>query len=159
MSYVKRISVVCALALLVFVSRSARADELDQSMVVTFSGPVEIPGAVLPAGTYEFRLANPTTDRSLVEVLSADGTRSYALLFTNATARTNPTDEPVVNLEERAAGSPEAIRSIFYPGNTTGMAFVYPTDRKDGGARRAEHTAGAGLVRLDSRDCVSAILE
>ena len=30
----------------------ARADETDQAIRVTFSGPVQIPHQVLPAGTY-----------------------------------------------------------------------------------------------------------
>src|SRR5204863_487872 len=35
-------------------------------------------------------------------------------------------DKPVIQFEERAAGSPEAIHSWFYPGENTGWEFVYP---------------------------------
>ena len=59
-----------------------------------------------------------------------DGSHVYATLLTIPDKRSTPTDEPVVTFVERAAGSPEAIRSIFYPGETTGMEFVYPADRK-----------------------------
>ena len=57
-------------------SRSARADEFDRLMVITFSGPVEVPGEVLPAGTYQFKLADPNGDRSLLKIRSGDGSQS-----------------------------------------------------------------------------------
>jgi len=130
MRYVKRITFVLAVALFVVTSRSARADEFDRLMVITFSGPVEVPGAVLPAGTYQFKLADPNGDRNVVEIRSDDGSKVYATLLTIPDERSTPTDDPVVTFEERAAGSPEAIRALFYPGETTGMEFVYSTDRK-----------------------------
>ena len=128
MTQAKRIASVLAVALLVLASRSARADEFDHLMVITFSAPVQIPGEVLPAGTYQF--SNPDGDRNVVEIRRADRSKPYATLLTIPVERSNATDEPVVKFEERAAGSPEAIRAVFYPGETTGMAFLYPTDTK-----------------------------
>jgi hypothetical protein len=130
MRHVTRITFVLAVVLLVLASRSARADEFDRLMVITFSGPVEIPGKVLPAGTYQFTLADPDGDPHVLEIRNGDGSQVYATLLTTAEQRSAPTDEPVVTFEERAAGSPEAIRAVFYPGETTGMGLVYPADRK-----------------------------
>ena len=130
MRNVKRLTFVLAVALFVLASRSARADEFDRLMVITFSGPVEVPGEVLPAGTYQFKLADPNGDRNVLEIRSGDGSHVYGTLLTIPDQRSTPTDEPAVTFDERAAGSPEAIRAVFYPGETTGMAFVYPTDRK-----------------------------
>ena len=48
----------------------ANACEWDQKTVVTFSGPVEIPGQVLDGGTYVFKLADSASDRSIVQVFS-----------------------------------------------------------------------------------------
>jgi hypothetical protein len=36
----------------------AEADTWDQLTYFTFSAPVEIPGTILPAGTYSFKLAD-----------------------------------------------------------------------------------------------------
>jgi len=129
MTQTKRIASVLAVALLVLASsRSARADEFDHLMVITFSAPVQIPGEVLPAGRYQF--SNPDGDRHVVEIRSADGSNRYATLLTIPEERSTATDETVVKFEERSVGSPEAIRAIFYPGETTGVAFLYPTDTK-----------------------------
>ena len=128
MTQAKRIASVLAVALLVLASRSARANEFDHLMVITFSAPVQIPGEVLSAGTYQF--SNPDGDRQVVEIRSADGSKPYAMLLTTPTERSTATDAAVVTFEERSAGSPEAIRALFYPGETTGVAFLYPTDTK-----------------------------
>jgi len=128
MTQVKRIASVLAVVLLVLASQSARADEFDHLMVITFSAPVQIPGEVLPAGTYQF--SNPDGDRGVLQIRSADGTQPYAMLLTLPAERSQATDKAVVKFEERTSGSPEAIRSVFYPGETTGMALVYPTDLK-----------------------------
>ena len=54
-------SIVLALALLFAASSfspAALAGEWDRETVVTLGAPVEVPGSVLPAGTYMFSLAD-----------------------------------------------------------------------------------------------------
>jgi hypothetical protein len=130
MRYVKRVAFVVAVALFVLVSRTARADAADRLMILTFSGPVEVPGVILPAGTYQFKLADPSGDRNIVEIRSDDGSKVYATLLTIPDDRLTPTNEAVVTFEERAPGSPQVVRTVFYPGETTGMEFFYPADHK-----------------------------
>ena len=48
----------------------ANADLWDQRTIFTFSGPVEIPGQVLDAGTYVFKLADSSSDRNIVQVFN-----------------------------------------------------------------------------------------
>src|SRR5712664_3963594 len=40
-----------------------------------------------------------------------------------------PSDNAVVMFKETPAGSPQAIQSWFYPGETHGYEFVYPHDQ------------------------------
>jgi hypothetical protein len=47
---------------------ASRADELDQASKITFSQPVQIPGHVLPAGTYWFVLADLASSRNVVHI-------------------------------------------------------------------------------------------
>src|SRR2546430_4233944 len=56
----------------------ARADQWDRKTIVTFSDSVEVPGQVLPAGTYVFRLADSPTDRHIVQIWNADETQILA---------------------------------------------------------------------------------
>ena len=107
----------------------AHADEWNKKTILTFSQPIEIPGHVLPAGTYTFKLFNSLSDRHIVQVFNADGTKIIATFMTIADYRLTPTDETVVKFKEMPKGSPEAIRAWFYPGNRTGQEFVYPKKR------------------------------
>jgi hypothetical protein len=44
----------CAVALTLALRRAASADENDRLTYMTFSGPVQVPGVTLAAGTYTF---------------------------------------------------------------------------------------------------------
>ena len=98
----------------------------DKLAYLTFSAPVQIPGATLRAGTYRFHLANPETSRNVLQVLSNDGTVVYAMFHTIPDGRTSLTEDPTVTFRETPAGVPPAVRSIFYGGEYRGYEFVYP---------------------------------
>ena len=104
----------------------ASADDSDQKTMFTFSGPVEIPGQVLQAGTYVFKLADSNTDRDIVQVFNKDETRLYGTFLAVPDERLRPAGKPIITFEEAAPGSPEAVRAWFYPGDTYGHEFVYP---------------------------------
>ena len=104
----------------------ARADEWDQKTVMTFSGPVEIPGQVLSAGTYVFKLADSMSDRNIVEVFNKDENHLYGIFLTIPDYRLKLSGKPIITFEERAAGAPEAVKAWFYPGDNYGHDFVYP---------------------------------
>ena len=98
----------------------------DKLAYLAFSAPVQIPGATLSAGTYRFHLANPETSRSVLQVLSNDGTVVYAMFHTIPDSRTSLTRDPAVTFRETPAGVPPAVRSLFYGGEYEGYEFVYP---------------------------------
>jgi hypothetical protein len=104
----------------------AKADAWNQKTVFTFSGPVEIPGQVLSAGTYVFKLADTMSDRNVVEVYNKNENHLYGIFLAIPDYRLKPTGKPILSFEERAAGSPEAVRAWFYPGDNYGHQFVYP---------------------------------
>jgi hypothetical protein len=104
----------------------AHADQGDQATRVTFSQPVQIPGRVLPAGTYVFVLPDEANDHFQVRIFNADRSMLVATLFTISTERSKPTDNTVFGFAGRGSAQPEAIVTWFYPGETTGHEFVYP---------------------------------
>ncbi len=66
---------------------AARADDWGRKTEVTFSGPVEIPGvhlhgwAVLPAGTYVFKILDSQADRHIVQIFNRDESVIYATIL------------------------------------------------------------------------------
>lgn len=118
-------------ALTSFVARPALADEWDKKTDFQFSAPVEIPGRVLPAGRYVFRLAAGESE-SAVQIFSEDSKGNEELVATLLTVPDyidETPDKPVVHFEERHSGTPEAIQSWYYLGEKTGWAFIYPDDQ------------------------------
>lgn len=106
-----------------------KASDFDESTRMTFSQPIEIPGQVLPAGTYVFKLADSISDRHIVEIWNKDQTHLYATILAIPDFRMLPTGTTVIKFEERTAGAPEAVRAWFYPGEQFGQEFVYPKVR------------------------------
>jgi hypothetical protein len=72
---------LCIALLCAAFGASVRADEWDKKTVVTFGDSVEIPGQVLPAGTYVFRLADSASDRHIVQIWNADQTQILATIL------------------------------------------------------------------------------
>jgi hypothetical protein len=104
----------------------AHADEGNQETRVTFSQPVQIPGRVLPAGTYVFVLPEELYDHFQVRIFNADRSMLLATLDTVSAERTTATSNTVFRFAERGSAQPEAIVTWFYPGQTTGHEFLYP---------------------------------
>ena len=113
------------IAFALFFEIAAHADVLDQATKISFSEPIQIPGQILPAGTYLFRLVDSNSDENLVQVFNADQTVLYATLETVPTQRPEPTGFTTVSLAEQGSGKPVVLLKWFYPGNLTGHAFVY----------------------------------
>ena len=108
---------------------SARADTWNKKTVVTFSQAVEVPGKILPAGTYTFQLLDSLSDRHIVQIFNADGSQIIATILAINNYRLQPTGETVMKFSERPGDSPEALRAWFYPGDEFGQEFVYPKVR------------------------------
>jgi len=132
----KAATTVCCVALLgAALAPSVKADDWNRKTVVTFSGPVEIPGVhltgwgVLPAGTYVFKILNSQSDRHIVQIFSKDEKTIYATILAIPNYRLQATDKTVITFRERPAGEPEALRAWFYPGRNWGEEFVYPKAR------------------------------
>ena len=104
----------------------AAADQTDQKTIFTFSGPVEVPGLVLQAGTYVFKLEDSESDRNVVQVLSKDEKHLYGTFLSVPDERRSPAGKPSITFEENATGAPEAVKEWFFPGENYGHEFVYP---------------------------------
>src|SRR5580700_5023792 len=79
----------------------ARADEWNQASRLTFNQAVQIPGRVLPAGTYWFVLANTASNRNVVQIFSADRSTLYGTILTVSASRLEPTDHTAITFAKQ----------------------------------------------------------
>ena len=105
-----------------------RADEFDKKTIVTVNEPIQVPGKVLPAGTYVLKLLD-SNDRTLVAIYNADGRDLITTIQGIPDYRMETPSKAILQLEERPEGQPEALTEWFYPGDNFGVEFVYPTQK------------------------------
>lgn len=125
-------TVFCLVALCVLVVPAATADDWNRETVITFSGPVEVPGVgaqTLPAGTYVFKIFDSQSDRHIVQIFNQDKTHVFTTILAIPNYRLKTTDKTVITFSERPAGQPEALKAWFYPGRAWGEEFVYAKSR------------------------------
>jgi hypothetical protein len=128
-------AVLCAAILATAFSPSVKADEYDHKTVLTFDQPVETPGvhlqgwAVLPPGTYVFKLLGSQSDRHIVQIFNKDETVVYATVLAIPNYRLKVTSKTVLTFRETPPGQPDVLRAWFYPGENFGEEFVYPKQR------------------------------
>ena len=128
-----KLRVFAAVIALAACTTTMNADVWNKKTKVTFSGPVQLPSAhskqgvvVLPAGTYIFRLMESPSERHIVEVTNTRGDHVYTTILAINDYRINASSKTVMYFTERQAGSPQAIKAWFYPGDNYGQRFVYP---------------------------------
>ena len=124
--------VLCLAVLCVLVVPTASADDWNRKTVITFSGPVEVPGVgvhSLPAGTYVFKILDSQSDRHIVQIFNQDETQVLTTILAIPNYRLKTTDKTTITFRERPAGEPEALRAWFYPGRAWGEEFVYEKSR------------------------------
>jgi hypothetical protein len=142
------------IAFSVFFELAAHADEANHATTMTFSQPIQIPGKVLPAGTYLFKLDNPDSERNTVQIFNADRTVLYATLQTIPTERQEPTGDTVVALAEQEGGQPDVLLKWFYPGDEIGNEVVYPKQKENELAQDKQQTIVANPLTVS--DSVTA---
>ena len=131
---------------------NARADEWDKKTTLTFNEPVQVPGTTLCAGTYVFKLAD-SSDRTIVQIWNEDETRLITTILAIADYRTKTPDKTIVSFDERPTGQPEALKAWFYPGDNSGVEFIYPKQRATELAQANQQPVLS--VREDATDAAS----
>jgi LPXTG-motif cell wall-anchored protein len=120
------LTAACAVVLLTTAVAAAQGTVADRKTIVTFSGPVSIPGATLPAGTYVFRIADSPANRNIVQIFDREDAKILATLFAVPAERAQPEGDPVVSFKETPSDRPPAVRYWYYAGEKGGNEFIYP---------------------------------
>ena len=154
MKLLKGLGIALSLTVLcLLVVSTATADDWNRKTVITFSGPVEVPGVGqhnLPAGTYVFKILDSQSDRHIVQIFNQDETKVLTVVLAIPNYRLKPTNKTVITFRERPAGEPEALRAWFYPGREWGEEFVYEKSRAIELAKETNEPVLATPLSLDT---------
>jgi hypothetical protein len=118
----------CAAAMSAMTAPLATAQQYEwtKKTFLTFSGPVQVPGKTLAAGTYTFQVADLLSNRHVVQIMDKDGKERIAQFMTMEARTTSTPEKNVVMFNERPVGASPAVKIWYYPGNQYGNEFVYP---------------------------------
>jgi hypothetical protein len=126
MSRIRFITLVILTILFLFLlSAIAFASDWNRATTAIFNQPVQIPGQILPAGIYVFKIADLSGDRNVVQIWNADETVLIATVMGWPEYSRQAPSSDVFVLEERGKGLPPALTSWFHEGNSSGERFVY----------------------------------
>jgi hypothetical protein len=100
----------------------ASSDE--EVTVFTFTAPVRVPGKILPAGKYLFKL-DQHEELNVVKIESPDERKVFGVFLVKPDYQMQAPRKPGLVFEPGAGGTPDAIRAWFYPGDKYGNEFIY----------------------------------
>ena len=118
----KPILVALAVAVLATLAIRADAAPMDRAIRLSFSQPVEIPGRVLPAGSYVFE---DLQLGGLTRIWDANGLHVLATVLTVPVERQEPEEGNTVILKGNGQHAPERVDTWFVPWESIGSEFVY----------------------------------
>ncbi len=104
---------------------SLRASTPQEVTVFNFKAPVQVPGRVLPAGRYLFKLEQSGGELNVVEIKNPQESKVYGVFLVKPDYRGKAPSQPGLTFDKRGPGSPMAIRTWFYPGDKYGKRFMY----------------------------------
>jgi hypothetical protein len=108
---------------------AAYADDWNKATRMTVNQPIEIPGMILPAGTYIVKIVDLVAERHVVRFTSEDGTTIYATIIGIPNFRLEPKEKSSFIFYEAEVNEPRALHAWFYPGRQYGIEFAYPEKR------------------------------
>jgi hypothetical protein len=138
-TFVRNVVIITFLLAFFIVLPVVHADEWNQATFFTFSQPVQIPGRVLPAGTYLFELVN-SFNHEMVRISNADRTNVIAIIQARPTQQKGLSGKSAIVLAERGVSQPEAIVAWSYPGHVEGHQFLYPKQVQEQVAKEKQDT-------------------
>jgi hypothetical protein len=117
------------------------ADDWNQATRFTFNQPVQVPGRILPVGTYFFQLVGE--NHHLVQIFNEDRT-PVVILYSIPRVRYGRRAEAAITLANRGGTQPQAIVAWFFVGETEGHEFLYPKQEAQELAHATQKTFASG---------------
>jgi hypothetical protein len=129
------------------VSPALRADNTSvKQATVTIQTPEQVPGSVLPAGTYVFKQSGSQSGWTIVQIYNNDDTAIVTTVLAYPNPKVASNGQNAVTYPANGAGSIPAIEGFVFTGDSTVEQFAYPRTAADqiGGANHTRiPTTGA----------------
>src|ERR1700757_565916 len=88
---------------------AAKASDWDQATKLTFSNSIQIPGRILPAGTYWFMVVDANNPPNVVQIFNSDRSIMYGTFRTINAETLTPPGKTAITFAARGPMQPEAI--------------------------------------------------
>jgi hypothetical protein len=105
---------------------SLKAADWDKRTIITVNERVAVEDVVLPPGGYVLRLLDSPSDRRIVEIFNRDETHLIGTVLAIPASRLEPSGDTRLTFYEAPVGQLPALRTWFYPGDSTGIEFLSP---------------------------------
>lgn len=112
------------ICLLFLLSGLLWASSDEEVTVFDFTAPVQVPGKILPAGKYLFKL-DQREELNVVKIESPDERKVFGVFVVKPDYIMKAPKKPGLVFESRGAGAPQAIRAWYVAGDKYGNQFIY----------------------------------
>jgi hypothetical protein len=119
----------CVGVILTLTVPAASAQVWDKKTTITVNQPFEVPGRVLPAGTYVMRIVDAAGFRRVVRFFSPDEKKVYATVIGIPDFKLDAPEKTDITFYESAVGAPRPLHAWFYPDSQFGVEFAYAKKR------------------------------
>src|SRR5271155_1219035 len=109
------------------VSPALRADDNSvKQATVTIQTPEQVPGSVLPAGTYVFKQSGSQSGWTIVQIYTNDDTAIVTTVLAYPNPKVASNGQNLVTYPANGSGSIPAIEGFVFTGDSTVEQFAYP---------------------------------
>ncbi len=124
------LGIIC-LAAARFAGPVTRADDSVRQATVTIQSPEQVPGSVLPAGTYLFKQTGMQSGWAIVQIFSKDGSALVTTILAYPNPKVASNGQNVVVYPANGLGSIPAMEGFVFTGDSTVEQFAYPKAAAD----------------------------
>jgi hypothetical protein len=108
-----------------------RADDSVRQATVTIQSPEQVPGSVLPAGTYVFKQTGMQSGWAIVQIYSKDGSALVTTILAYPNPKVASNGQNVVVYPANGLGNIPAMEGFVFTGDSTVEQFAYPKAAAD----------------------------
>jgi hypothetical protein len=108
-----------------------RADDSAKQATVTIQSPEQVPGSVLPAGSYAFKQTGAQLGWTIVQIYSNDGSALVTTILAYPNPKVASNGQNVIVYPANGSGSIPAIEGIVFAGDSTVQQLAYPRTAAD----------------------------